>query len=65
MRKKIEAVGDDFTWCFQGPLYISLYGSAKEKNSKNIWKKIRKKGIVGDYIRWYSQGPLYISIYGR
>ena len=28
-QKKIGAVGDDVTWCFQGPLYIFLYGSAK------------------------------------
>jgi len=27
--EKIEAVGDNVTWCFQGPLYISLYRSAK------------------------------------
>jgi hypothetical protein len=26
-RKKIGMVGDDVEWCFQGPWYISIYGS--------------------------------------
>jgi hypothetical protein len=26
-RKKIKIVGDDVEWCFQGPWYISIYGS--------------------------------------
>jgi len=26
-QKKIGMVGDDVEWCFQGPWYISIYGS--------------------------------------
>jgi len=51
-QKKVEMVGDDVGWCFQGPVYISIYrkwGCAKCKNSKNIWKKHQKKlEMVGD-----------------
>jgi len=42
----MEMVGDDVGWCFQSPVYISIYrrwGCAKCKNSKNIWKKKSEK----------------------
>jgi hypothetical protein len=43
-QKKIGMSGDNIGWCFQGPLYISIYercGNAKCKNREKINKKNR------------------------
>ena len=40
--RKIRMIGDDVGWCFQGPLYISIYGRcgcAKYANSNKIQEK--------------------------
>jgi hypothetical protein len=47
-------VGDNIGWCFQGLLYISIYGRCGCAKCKN-------KDDVG----WRFQGPVPISIYGR
>ena len=51
--QKSEKNRDDVGWCFQGPVYMSIYGRCgytKYKNSNKIGKKSEKIVMISDNI---------------